>query len=352
MKSKILSLLVLVSSMLISNNIIGQENDDMYFSRKDRDKLYASMTSTNQSYSLNSGSEYSNNHNFNSPTIRSTTAGSPTVQTNGKEEDANNQYFIKDYSIKNKTDNEIKTYAGINSNHGFHSGFNIMLSFGSYYRYPYFGSYYNPFNDPFSPYYDPFYRYYDPWYYTSYRYDPWRYYRSNRYRYNWSYYNSVSCFYPTNGYTNYSSNVRNEVKYRNGRKVISGSRTSRSINRTTENPNRGRAILNRESEVSTNGRSSTTTGSRNTYRKHLTNNQNVKGYKSNTKRSSSYNRTNNKSNRTNWNRNSSSNNSNRYRSSGSSSGSRSKISSGSRSGRSSTKPSSSGSKGKGRSRDN
>ncbi len=328
MKSKILLLLVVLTALGSLNPIVAQENDDMYFSSRDREKLYASSY-TNQSTSLNDDDdEYATNHNFYSSTLQSTTAGSPTVQSPGNVEDANNQYFIKDYSITNKTDNEVKTYSGINSNNGFHSGVNVIFSFGSFYGgSPYGYGYYNPYNDPFSPYYDPFYRYRSPSYYASYRYNPWRY--NNYYygnSYNNGYYNS-SNFCAT---TSYSNNVRNEVRYRNGRKIISGSRSSRSAVRSTGNSDRGRAVINK-GKVSTNGRNS---GNRsgNTYRKYNGSNRSSTRTQSNSNRSSSYTKTNSGSGKSNVNRStgsSSRSNSNYSRSGSRSSGStRSKPSSG------------------------
>lgn len=330
MKSKILSLIVTLATIALTNELLAQEKDDMYFSRRDRAQLYTSTSYTTHS---GSNSEYAANHNFYSSTIQSTTAGSPTVQANGNAEDDNNQYFIKDYSIKNKTDNEVKTYAGINSNNGFYSGHNVILS----YQAAYYGRLYYPLGDPFSSYYDPFYRYRSASYYGSYRYDPWRYnnyeYGSN-YNYYPSYYNSSNVCVSTS----YSNNVRNEVRYRNGRKIISGSRTSRTINRTAENVNEGRAVKNTGSKVSTNGRSSNgrTDG---TYRTYQSKNQ-----------SRSYNR--NNSNSSNFNRNTNTRNSNSFRRSGSSSPSKSyssgSKSSGSRSSSSGSRSSGSSSRSKGR----
>lgn len=328
MKWKLLSLLVAFMAITLSNTVIAQENDDMYFSRKDRKSVYASTSYTSHS-SANENSEYASNHNFYSSTLQSTTAGSPTVQSNAQEDADNNQYFIKDYSIKNKTDNEVKTYSGINSNNAFQSGFNIMLSFGSFYSSPYgrrYG-YYNPYNDPFSPYYDPFYRYSSSNYYASYRYDPWRYNRDYGYGYNSSYYNG---YYGSSNVcvtSSYSNNVRNEVKYRNGRKIISGSRTSRSIQRGTEYSNSGRAVINPGSKTPISGRSSNRGTKNNKYRIYTGDSQNSGTNKSKTNRSNSY----FKSNSSNSNKSNVNRSSNNYRSSGSSSGSRSSYSSGSRS---------------------
>ncbi|MCF6361026.1 MAG: hypothetical protein L3J29_09725 [Cyclobacteriaceae bacterium] len=336
MKIKNLLSSIILVAFIFPQTVFGQskwvENDDMYFSKKDREKIYASVDNLEQSSLTTEQSEYAASHNFNSPTVMSTTAGSPTVQPVGNADSDNNQYFIKDYSIKNKADNEVKTYSGINSNTGFQSGINVIFTLGSSFGSPYgrnrYG-YYNPFDDPFSPYYDPFYRYGNSNYYASYRYNPWRY---NNYGYgnnngfgnNNGYYNSAN-WCPTNGYTNYSNNVRNEVRYRNGRKIISGSRNASSTSRSQ--PNRVATSDRPVKNVNTNGRSSSR-ASRNSYRKYPNSAQNRSAYKPNSstaKRANTYNRTNGNSNRSrsNWNNSSNQNRSNSYRSSGSSSGSRS-----------------------------
>ncbi len=375
MKTKKLLSNAILIAFLFPIVVVGQskwaENDDMYFSRKDRTKIYASVENLDHSAITAEQSEYAANHNFNSPTMQSATAGSPTVQTAGNAEDANNQYFIKDYSLpKDKTYESvpINTYGNIQS---FNNRPNVNVAFGMGYGFgsPYFGNsfnnrFYNPYNDPFNPYYDPFFNYNDPWNYASFGHNPWGYNRfgswggNNRFGVN-RYYNSAN-WCPTNGYTNYSSNVRNEVRYRNGRKVISGSRSSATRRSSSNLASSDRPVKSTGSSVGTNGRSSNR-GTRNSYRKYPNSAQNRSSINSNSgaKRGNTYNRTNRNSNSNNWNNNSNSNrsNSNRsnsYRSSGSSSGSRSSSFSkpsngGSRSGGSS-RPSSSGRSGGGRKR--
>jgi len=348
---KIVSNAILIA-FLFPITLFGQskwiENDDMYFSKKDREKVYASTSSVE--HSNTEQSDYAANHNFNSPTMQSASAGSPTVQMNGNAEDANNQYFIKDYSLpKDKTYESvpINTYGNMQS---FNNRPNVNVGFGMGYGFgsPYFGNSFNrfnnPYNDPFSPYYDPFFSYNDPW--NSFGYDPWGYNRfgsfgnnrfgswgNNRFGIN-RYYNSAN-WCPTNGYTNYSSNVRNEVRYRNGRKVISGSRGSATRRSSSNLASSGRPVKPTGAAVGTNGRSSNKRGTRNSYRKYPNSAQNRSSVNSNsgTKRANTYNRTNRNSNSNNLSNNSNSNrsnsnrsNSNRsnsYRSSGSSSGSRS-----------------------------
>jgi len=270
------------------------ENDDMYFSKKDRQKIYASVDNIELEQS-----EYTANHNFGSSTIQSTTAGSPTVQSNLDPEADNNQYFITDYSLKNKADNTVKTYSGINTNTGFKSGINIILSFGSTFGSPYgrYG-YYNPYTDPFSPYYDPFYRYSSSNYYSSLGYNPWRY--NNNYRYSNDYNNALH--YSYYGYyaaclpNTYVNHVRNAERYRNSRKVISGTRSQGStvrVNSRNATVSK-RPIKTTGSNINPNGRNS----SRTSYRKYPNSVQNriANEASSKPKRVTTYNRTN-----SNWN---------------------------------------------------
>ncbi len=344
MKTKNLFSSTLLLAFIFPITLFGQskwaENDDMYFSKKDRAKIYASVNSV--AHSTTEQSDYAANHNFNSPTVQSASAGSPTVQMNGSAEDANNQYFIKDYSLpKDKTYESvpINTYGNMQS---FNNRPNVNVAFGMGYGFgsPYFGNnrFYNPYNDPFSPFYDPFFNYNDPWNNASFGYDPWGYNRfgswgnnrfgswgNNRFGIN-RYYNAAN-WCPTNGYTNYSSNVRNEVRYRNGRKVISGSRSSATRRASSNVASSDRPVKPTGSSVGTNGRSSNR-GTRNSYRKYPNSAQNRNSINSSsrTKRASTYNRTNRNSTNNSLNNNSNSNRSNRsnsYRSSGSSSGSRS-----------------------------
>ncbi len=327
------------------------ENDDMYFSKKDRSKIYASVETLENS--LKGQSEYTANHNFESPTAQQ--AGSP--------DDINNQYFIKDYSLpKDKTYESVPTNI-YGSAPSFNNRPNVNMAFGMGYGFgsPYFGNsfnrFYNPFNDPFSPYYDPFFSYNDPWNnnsfgYNSFGYNPWGYNRygswgNNRFGYN-GFYNTAN-WCPTNGYTNYSNNVRNEVRYRNGRKVISGSRSASTTSRSNRGAVSNRPVKNTDGTVKTNGRSSSR-ASRSSYRKYPNSVQNRAANNSNsrTNRVNTSNRTNRNSSNSNWNNNPNHNrSSNNYRSSGSSSGSRSssysRPSSGSRSS-GSVRPSSGGSR--------
>ena len=336
MKSKILSLLVVAIMMVMPNVTLAQEKDDMYFSRKDRAQMYATTSYTTNSSSAGDNSDYANNHNFYSSTLQSTTAGSPTIQVNGSAEDDNNQYFIKDYSIKNKTDNEVKTYSGINSNNDFYSGYDIIPSYQSqYYGYLY------KINAPYA--YNAFGPYRGLQYYLTrcgYRlghsnvvnYDG--YYLDGSYSYPNQYQNSAGSYCSVN----YSATVSNKVKYINGRKVISGARTSRTANRTAENVKGRREAKNSGSKVSTNGRSSKSR-TKGTYRVYQSKNQ-----------SSSSNR--NNSNSSNLNSNSNTRNSNSFRRSGSSSPSKSyssgSKSSGSRSSSSGSRSSGSSTRSKGR----
>ncbi len=367
MKTKKLLSSVMLAAFLFPAISFSQskwaENDDMYFSKKDREKIYASANNNlDHSNLTDEQSEYAANHNFGSPTVQSTSAGSPTVQPEGNPNDANNQYFIKDYSLpKDKTYESlpITTYGNTPSFNN-RPNVNVMLSYGMGYGFgsPYRGfnssnRFYNPYNDPFSPYYDPFFSYYDPWNYTSFGYDPWRYngfgFRDNRFGING--YNSAN-WCPTNGFTNYSSNVRNEVRYRNGRKVISGSRNASATSRSRSNRV---AISDRpaksSSSVKTNGRSSSRASRGGSYRKYPNSAYNRTTNKARTNRVNTSNRTNRNSNSSNWN-NSSNRSSNNYRSSGSSSGSRSssysRPSTGSRSSGSGSRPSSGSSRSSGR----
>ena len=370
MKNKQITLIALACSYLLGISAFAQlrkgvENDDMYFSKKDRELLYASgSTGTSDYYGDQSyDSDYYASHNFSSPTVQSATAGSPTVQAGEYDEEAdNNQYFIKDYSLPKEEKeyekivvNNYYGYGGTPYGYGWNSGITFSISFGSFYGYPYYGyGYYDPFFDPFYSYYyyDPFYRYYDPWNYAYYRYDPWRYQRYNRYGYYNGYYNSSSCFYPSHGYTNYS-NVKNEVKYRNGRKIVSGTRSGRTVTRPAETT-RSRGGVVDVSGVNTNGRTNGTNPNSSTYRRSRSSSGTVNqsGTRS---RTNSYN-SNNRSNNSSYQRSNSSyqRSNSSYGSSGSSNSRSSGYSSGSRSSGSSSGSSSrsSGSSTRSRSRDN
>lgn len=333
MKTKNLLSFVALIALLLPISASAQsdwsENDDMYFSKKDRHKIYASVDNVEQSNLTVEQSEYAANHNFGSSTIQSTTAGSPTIQSNLDPEADNNQYFITDYSLKNKADNNVKTYSGINTNTGFNSGINIILSFGSTFRSPYgrYG-YYNPYTDPFSPYYDPFYRYSSSNYYSSLGYNPWRY--NNNYRYSNDYNNALH--YSYYGYyaaclpNTYVNHVRNAERYRNSRKVISGTRSQGStvrVNSRNATTVSKRPIKITGSNIKPNGRNS----SRASYRKYPNSAQNriADEASSKPKRVNTYNRSN-----TNWNNTTNFNRSNSNSSSRSSSRSPSYIRPGNR----------------------
>lgn len=368
MKTKKIALLALALMYVFGVSTFAQvrkgvENDDMYFSKKDRELLYASNAkSTDYSSDQNYNSDYYDSHNFSSPTVQSSTAGSPTVQEGEIDEDAdNNQYYIKDYSIpkENKTTGTTVVnnyYSGYPSSpmFGYGSNLGFSISVGYFYGSPYYG-YYNPYYsyyDPFYRYYGPYYSFYDSWGYPYYSYNPWR---RHRYNYGYSggyyggYYNSASCYYPTNGYTNYSGHVANEVRYKNGRKIISGSRTNRSVQRADADYNgRGRTVKVADPS-NPNGRSATDGKSiRETYRKYRTNNSStVSPNRNSNNRSRSYNSNTNRTN-TNWNRSNSNTqrSNNTYRSTGSSNRS-SNYNSGTRSSGSSNRSSGSNSRSSG-----
>lgn len=350
MKIKKLLSGVLLATFLFPISLFAQnnwaENDDMYFSKKDREKLFASAETFENS--LESQSEYTASNNLES---------SASPQEAGADAD-NNQYFIKDYSLKNKADNEVKTYSGINTNTGFQSGFNAMSAFGSYGQAGrWTHGYCNPHNDPSSPFFDLSKASYNPWNYNAFRYDLTNYYV---YKYNpWnptSYYGYNGNSNYSNNYiaTSYSNNVGKGVKYRNGRKIISGSRNTDRISKLRSSGDISeRPVKDSGTSVNTGGRSSSKV-SRISYRKYPNSVQNriADEASSRPKRVNTYSKTNSNSNNTNWSNSSNFNRSNSYRSSGSSSGSRSssysrpKISSPSGSGSRSSSGSSSGRGGK------
>lgn len=215
-------LLIVVLPVTLYAQTQWEEKDDMYFSKKDRAKQMASAA---QYSPINSTNDYAANHNFGSPTLPSTTAGSPTVQGTTDANDINNQYFIKDYSLPKKTTyTEIPTnkYSRTPSLRG-GPNVNVLFSYGSSFVFGSPGFYgYNPYLDPFSPYYDPFFGSY-----YSYGYNPWRYGSYNPYGYTYGYgASNSSCTYTTYGTTSYARTVSNDVRYRNGRKVLAGSRAS------------------------------------------------------------------------------------------------------------------------------
>ncbi len=310
------------------------EKDDMYFSKKDRARLMA-QSAAESVYPGNSA--YAANHNFGSPTLQSTIAGSPTLQpAKGTADDINNQYFITDYSLPKDT-----TYAtvptqmfGSNTPSLRNSpNVNIIFSYGGGFGYgrPYYG--YNPYNDPFSPYYDPFLasRY---GYYNNFGYNPWGH---NRFYTGYGYVNNV-CPYPTYGTTSYARNANTQVRYRNGRKVISGSRGSgRSSRRNT--------TIDNASDRPVKPIGKATKGGDNSYHRSSAGNKSTHSFNSRTRYSRPANRSTQRTT-TQW-------NTSRPRSSGYSSGRSSYTTGGSRTRSSGTRPASgsshsSGSRGRGR----
>lgn len=265
---------VLLTAFLLPLSLFAQnnwaENDDMFFSKKDREELYASAAIAEQS-------EYTANDNLNSPTTQS------DIGVN------NNQYFITNFSLKNKAYNAVKTNSRINTNTGFQSSTNAAPNFGS--------MYYNSERcraidiqrDSTNTYFGLLYPYLtsiNRGRYSSY--NPWTYNYNNGYNRE-----SNNSYYGNNIYvtTSYSTNVDSESLHKKGGEIIGGrnSRPNTILAKTDK------AIKNGGSSVNSNKKNSSII-SRSSYRRQPNNAQNR--FEEKAKRGNAHNRTKNDWNNT------------------------------------------------------
>jgi len=251
--SLLLSVLAIAASCS-QGNYAQVEPDDLYFTHKDRKAAntnYMATASTNSSYDYNDRdvSNYTNQH---SPTITSTSLGSPTIQsTTGVFYDANqnpdyvsaqanpsaetsSEYYVENYDLPLTETETVVPQTTVNNYYGanpYNSNFSpwssfFTLSFGYG-----IGSYYNPYTDPFSPYYNPFYS--SRWMYDQYG-------SSSYYGYNNPWYSSnygggypnygfgSYCYYPVSYSGNSNSYNTDNASYRDGTSIITSPRRSRS----------------------------------------------------------------------------------------------------------------------------
>ena len=247
----LLSILAFASACSKSN-YAQVEPDDLYFTHKDRKASQANYSASTSTSTVDADASYnaadtdvSSYTNQHSPTLQSTTLGSPTIQQYeepfydasqnpdyllGQElenaEGVSDAYYMEDYASYNTDAVAVQT---VNNYYGYDGyGYNPYYSSGySSWGYP-SSSYYNPFSFSigfgYSPYgygYNPYRRYSYASYYGYGYYD--NYYSGYPY-----YYSSSSfCYYPNNYYNN-NSNYYNDVDYANANQVVNGPRKSRS----------------------------------------------------------------------------------------------------------------------------
>ena len=243
-------------------NYAQVEPDDLYFTHKDRKAAnvqYMASATADNAYDYNDRdvSNYTNQH---SPTIYSSTLGSPTIQSTTETfYDANqnpdyvsvqadptaetsNEYYVEEYGLPIIETETIVPQTVINYNIYGANPYSNISPWSSSFSFS-FGYAYGSFYDPFNPYYNP---YYSNWGYNPYRssyYDNNRPWNNSYYGGGYSNYGSGSyCYYPVKysnsnygnsyyGNSNYNSSntySSDNGAYKDGTKIKTGPRRSRS----------------------------------------------------------------------------------------------------------------------------